>query len=54
MELLDYFGFFAVGEDVRDQGDPLVQSERMIDQALPCWSVAAREKRVKSTYAGLS
>lgn len=35
--MLNRLGVTAVGEDVRDQGDALIRSERTIGKALPNW-----------------
>ena len=39
------FNFVAVGKNVRDQRDPIFQSGRMVNQALPCRRAAVHENK---------
>ena len=46
IKVLNHLNFVAVRENVCDQGDLLVRSERKFNRALPCWNTAACEKQV--------
>jgi hypothetical protein len=41
--------FVAVREDFRDKRDPVIRTERALNQTFPCWDAAVCEDLVKPT-----